>query len=136
MIYFISGHRDITKEEFDKFYIPKINEAIEIAFSDDTRFVVGDYEGADIMAQKYLKTLCEDGRLNYSQVSVYHMFDSPRHLASDKFNLVGGFKGDVERDSAMTEASDKDIAFIRKGNWTSGTSQNILRRYEKLEKKS
>ena len=136
MIYFISGHRDITNEEFDKFYIPKINEAIEVAFRDNTRFVVGDYEGADIMAQEYLKTLCEEGRLNYSQVSVYYMFDSPRHLASDKFNLVGGFKGDVERDSAMTEASDKDIAFIRKGKWTSGTAQNILRRYEKLEKKS
>ena len=132
MIYFISGHRDITHEEFDKFYVPKINEAI----SDVTRFVVGDYEGADIMAQEYLKTLCEEGRLKYSQISVYHMFDSPRHLASDKFTLVGGFKGDVERDTAMTEASDKDIAFIRKGKWTSGTAQNILRRYEKLEKKS
>ena len=127
MIYFISGHRDITNEEFDKFYIPKINEALEVAFRDNTRFVVGDYEGVDIMAQEYLKTLCEEGRLNYSQVSVYHMFDSPRHLASED---------DVERDSAMTEASDKDIAFIRKGNWTSGTAQNILRRYEKLEKKS
>ena len=131
MVYFISGRRDITHEEFDKFYVPKINEAI----SDVTRFVVGDYEGADIMAQEYLRTLCEEGRLNYSQVTVYHMSDSPHHLASDKFNLVGGFKGDVERDSAMTEASDKDIAVIRKGKWTSGTAQNILRRYEKLEKK-
>ena len=116
MIYFISGHRDTTKEEFDNFYIPKINEAIEEDFSDTTRFVVGDYEGADIMAQEYLKALCEEGRLNYSQVTVYHMFDSPRHLASDKFTLVGGFKGDVERDFAMIEASDKDIAFIRKWN--------------------
>lgn len=122
MIYFISGHRDITHEEFDKFYVPKINEVIEENFSDNTRFVVGDYEGADIMVQEYLKTLCEESRLNYSQVTVYHMFDSPRHLASDKFTLVGGFKGDIERDSAMTEASDKDIAFIRKGKWTSGTA--------------
>ena len=136
MIYFIIGRRDITHEEFDKFYVPKINEVIEEDFSDNTRFVVGDYEGADIMAQEYLKTLCEEGRLNYSQVTVYHMFDSPRHLATDKFTLVGGFKGDVERDFAMIEASDKDIAFIRKGKWTSGTAQNILRRYEKLEKKS
>lgn len=136
MIYFIFGRRDIIHEEFDKFYVPKINEVIEEDFSDSTRFVVGDYEGADIMAQEYLKTLCEEGRLNYSQVSVYHMLDSPRHLASDKFNLVGGFKGDVERDFAMIEASDKDIAFIRKGKWTSGTAQNILRRYEKLENKN
>lgn len=122
MTYFISGHRDITKKEFDKFYIPKINEAIEKAFSDGTCFVVGDYEGADIMAQKYLKTLCEEGRLKYSQITVYHMFDSPRHLASDNFILVGGFKGDVERDFAMIEASDKDYVFICKGKWTSGTA--------------
>ena len=53
MIYFISGRRDITHEEFDKFYIPKINEAIEEDFSDSTRFVVGDDEGTDIMAQEY-----------------------------------------------------------------------------------
>ena len=46
MIYFIFGRRDITHEEFDKFYVPKINEVIEEDFSDTTRFVVGDYEGA------------------------------------------------------------------------------------------
>ena len=120
MIYFIFGRRDITHEEFDKFYIPKINEVIEEDFSDSTRFVVGDYEGTDIMAQEYLKTLCEEGRLKYSQITVYHMFDNPRHLASDNFTLVGGFKGDVERDFAMIEASDKDIVFLRKGKWTSG----------------
>ena len=27
-IYFISGHRDITQEEFDKYYIPELKKAI------------------------------------------------------------------------------------------------------------
>ena len=117
----MGGHNPLQKNLIS-FIVPKINEVIEEDFSDSTRFVVGDYEGADIMAQEYLKTLCEEGRLNYSQVTVYHLFDSPRHLASDKFILVGGFKGDVERDFAMIEASDKDIAFLRKGKWTSGTA--------------
>lgn len=123
-VYFISGHRDLTKEEFNKYYVPEIKKAIE---TEKPRFVVGDYQGCDIMAQTWLSK-------NYDPklVTVYHMFSSPRNLASRDFNLSGGYKTDIERDSAMTDISDQDIAFIRPGRWTSGTAQNILRRYEKL----
>ncbi|WQJ53862.1 MAG: hypothetical protein [Wendovervirus sonii] len=82
------------------------------------------------MAQQYLKDLCLDYKLDYKRVTVYHMFDSPRNLASDKFNLKGGYKSDEERDSAMTDASDFDIAYIRKGKEKSGTAQNIMRRHQ------
>lgn len=35
-----------------------------------------------------------------------------------------------DRDSAMTNASSEDIAFIRsKSKWDSGTAENILRRH-------
>ena len=80
-------------------------------------------EGVDFMAQEYLSEYPE-------RVTVYHMFDRPRNLYNPKFNTKGGYKTDVERDSAMTNESDKDIAFILRGLWTSGTAQNILRRYE------
>ena len=43
MIYFISGHRDLTIEEFKKHYIPKIDEVC--AFDKNAKFVVGDYWG-------------------------------------------------------------------------------------------
>ena len=45
MIYFVSGHRDITKEEFEKYYIM----ALRTAYYEDDKpeFVVGDYEGVD-----------------------------------------------------------------------------------------
>lgn len=49
MIYFISGHRNITEEEFKKYYVP----AIYSAYYNDSNFesfVVGDYEGVDKMA--------------------------------------------------------------------------------------
>ena len=52
MIYFISGHRDLTIEEFKKHYIPKIDEVC--AFDKNAKFVVGDYWGADTFAQDYL----------------------------------------------------------------------------------
>ena len=52
MVYFISGHRDITKEEFEKYYIPKIDTTLEN--DNNATFVVGDYYGVDIMALDYL----------------------------------------------------------------------------------
>ena len=123
MIYFISGHRDLTQENFDRYYAPLIQHAIE--HDQNSYFVVGDCNGVDSMAQNYLRDCGAE------HVTVYHMFKSPRYLASDKFSTKGGFKDDVSRDTAMTENSDKDIAVIGKGRWTSGTAQNILRRYER-----
>lgn len=121
MIYFISGHRDLTEAEFKKYYILKINKAL---FDDKyARFIMGDYQGADIMAQEYLVSLNE-----YNNITVYHMFDKPRNLASDHIKTKGGYKDDIDRDSAMTRDSDFDIAFVREGKVNSGTEQNIMRR--------
>ena len=122
MRYFVSGHRDLTVEEFKKYYVPKIDKVILL----DTNplFVVGDYWGCDIMAQDYLvqKDMAE-------HTIVYHMFRAPRqHNISIKY-LKGGFYTDEERDAAMTKNSDFDIAFVREGKWKdSGTATNIRRR--------
>ena len=125
MIYFISGHRDFTEKEFNTYYVPKLKEALK---DKNYKFVVGDYWGVDEMAQIWLsKNLSEK---EHHRVTVYHMFDKPRVCCSDKFLLSSGYKNDVERDSAMTNASNVDIAFIHSGRWDSGTAQNILRRFE------
>lgn len=60
-------------------------------------------------------------------------FDPPHigHVNDDCpiVHYVGGFETDRDRDSAMTNASSEDIAFIRsKSKWDSGTAENILRR--------
>lgn len=134
MIYFISGHRDLSYEEFEKYYVPKIEEVIK---SDPfAEFLVGDCDGVDKYAMDYL----------YSQTSkefaIYHMFDTPRNLPSNytfsgsikeimigRVAVIGHFKTDEERDSAMTRNSDFDIAFVKDGRWNSGTAQNIKRRH-------
>jgi hypothetical protein len=116
--YFISGHRDITEDEFIQHYEPILWEKIN---EPDVKFVVGDCQGADTMAQKYLKSM---GMKN--EVTVYHMFEDPRHNSG--FGLIGGFNSDDERDFAMTESSDKDIAWVKPGRERSGTQQNINRR--------
>ena len=112
---FVSGHLDLTPDEFDAHYRPVIDEALARGES----FVVGDARGTDSMTQNYLlgKT---------TAVVVYHMFANPRNNAG--FKTVGGFESDEERDALMTADSDRDIAWVRPGRERSGTQKNIDRR--------
>lgn len=128
MKYFISGHRKLTIEEFKDLYIPEIKKAVEN--DPDPIFLVAECEGADRMAQDYLSDILNEEDL--WRITVYHMYSSPRYISIPGILTKGGYKSDVERDAAMTADSDIDIAFIRKGQWTSGTAQNILRRRELL----
>lgn len=169
MTYFISGHRDITEEEFDEFYKPAILDAINESEDewDDCEFIVGDCRGCDEMAAKFIaehiKQTIED-TMDITNIpcslTIYHMFSEPRFRVgvqgedrgwyldccecsdhkedSDELYELeecpeifyrGGFESDTDRDSAMTKASDRDIAFLRsKSKWDSGTAENLLRR--------
>lgn len=129
-VYFISGHRNITGEEFSINYETTIDMVLEK--NPNCLFVVGDYYGTDIMAQNYLLDVLE---IEPERVFVYHMFDKPRNANPKVVNFVGGFTSDEERDAAMTKVSTDDIAFVRDHTKLSGTAQNILRRYRFLTKK-
>lgn len=129
MIYFISGHRNLSYEDFEKYYIPKIREVLE---NDPwAEFIVGDCKGADKYAMDYIYN--KTGR----KLTIYHMFESPR-------NIPEGYEPPIgieeildcsvstiseERDSAMTRDSDFDIVFVKDDRWDSGTAQNIKRRH-------
>lgn len=120
MIAYISGHLNITDDEFVEHYADKIIQAVK----DGHNFVVGDARGVDATAQLFIAGLVGS---KSPRVTVYHMFDSPRkNLASNK--PAGGFKTDEERDAAMTAASDYDIAWVRPGREDSGTAKNLERR--------
>ena len=123
--YFISGHRDITQEEFEKNYGSIIKNIVDNNSPGTIRFIMGDYYGVDIMAQNYLID-----NLNFppDRICVYHMFDKPRNIHPKIENRVGGFFYDEERDAAMTRDSHIDIAFVRDHLKLSGTAMNILRR--------
>lgn len=112
---FVSGHLDLTPEEFAQHYIRRLRQAVSAGHS----FVVGDARGADTFAQAWLSK-CSD------QVTVFHMLGKPR--VSYGFPLCGGFTSDEERDAAMTAASDIDIAWVRPGRERSGTAKNLARR--------
>lgn len=124
--YFISGHRNITQEEFNNNYGKYLTNLLtKTPSTANVRFIMGDYYGVDIMAQHYLIEV-----LNFppERICVYHMFDKPRNIHPLIDNRVGGFTSDEERDATMTRDSDFDIAFVRNHNKWSGTGANILRR--------
>ena len=114
----ISGHYDLSPEEFEAHYRPQLDDAIGAG----DRFLVGDANGADVLAQEYLYH-----RLGATdRVRVYHMLDRPRHNVG--FPAVGGFDSDEERNETMTRQSDYDIAWVRAGYEQAGTARNLLRR--------
>jgi len=132
--YFVSGHLDLTKQEFEMNYALSLRCALNAG----GRFVVGDAAGCDYMAQRWLAS-------NGASYAVYHMLERPRHCFGTGFGshdartrenaevpahltVVGGFKSDEERDAAMTMASDADIAWVRPGRENSGTARNLARR--------
>lgn len=115
--YFVSGHLDLTEAEFAEHYIPRL----DVAIADGAAFIVGDARGCDALTQLWLSAL-------NVPVTVFHMFDHPRHAFGTNVVLVGGFTSDAARDEAMTTRSDDDIAWVRPGRGKSGTAQNLARR--------
>ena len=114
--YFISGHLDLTAEEFADYYTGPLVRALEEGAS----FVVGDARGADSMAQDFLRAQGCD------RVTVYHMLEKPRYNMA--FATMGGYLSDPSRDAAMSHDSDADIAWVRPGREKSGTARNVARR--------
>lgn len=135
MVYFISGHRNLSYKDFEEYYIPVIDNII---WTDNAPiFVVGDCNGVDKFAMNYIYNTYNDRCV----LNIFHMFESPRNTPlnkkvcefdnnyEDNVFFFGGFISDEDRDSAMTKASDTDIAFIKDNRWNSGTAQNIKRRH-------
>lgn len=123
LCYFISGHGNITFEEWLNQYKPSIDQAL----AEEASFIIGDFRGTDTLSMEYLKD-------KTASVTITHCFSNPRYkadtggLLSNEWKYVGGFANDTERDTFMTENSDADIAWIRLGREKSGTAKNLKRR--------
>lgn len=127
MTYFISGHRDLTQFEFDKYYIPKISKVLDDDPNAD--FVIGDWEGCDKMALEFLLS-----QPIYNFITVYYVdYVHIKPFGADITNFENVYvkrrNNYNECDASMTHDSDFDIAWIRPGKENSHTSKNIDRRY-------
>ena len=127
MTYFISGHRDLTQEEFDKYYIPKISKILDSDY--DAEFVIGDWEGCDKMALEFLLA-----QPIYNFITIYYVGHT--HIKAfgeipTNFENVYTIQCNTydECDAKMTQDSDFDIAWVRPGKEDSHTTMNIKRRY-------
>lgn len=138
IIYFISGHTDITEEDFNLHYRDRILNAVD----EGATFVLGTAQGADTMAQKLLCELFKNDSKELDRITIYHRGDEPEvPLINDKIKTIGGYKSHTARDSAMTNDSDHDILWVRSieeckilygdkfnPKKISGTQQNLNRR--------
>lgn len=118
MIYFVSGHLDLTKAEFEEHYEPRLQQMID----EGSAFVVGDAPGCDSMAIDLIAPRSQ-------KLTIFHMFEAPRHKG-EMATYVGHFVSDEDRDAALTRASHADIAWVRpsKAGKCGGTERNLLRR--------
>lgn len=116
---FISGHLNITEQEFNKYY----REHVDMAITCGHDIIIGDAKGADLLAQRCCSSIQKRNYLS----GIIPEFTSPRNNTGS-WKTVGGFKTDDERDEAMTLASTYDIAWLRDPNRNSGTRRNIERR--------
>ena len=135
MVVFVSGHHNLDKNAFNKYYIPKIKELI---INDrNISFVVGFYSGCDNMFLEYINS-------NYINLNVTIYACEPEdYINASRFrreidNIIETSKNNIsviykntldECDKAMTEASNMDLAFIYPDRTDSYTAKNILRRY-------
>jgi hypothetical protein len=117
MRYYITGHRDLSKEEFSKIYIPEIDRIIRE--DSNAVFLVGVCEGVDLYTIQYLN--------KYSiPVQVY----GPNlDIKNDRIRLH--LYPSYEKSALeMIKNSDKTIGFIKPGRENSSfTALNILKRY-------
>lgn len=126
---FISGHTDLSQEEFETHYRTRIDEAL----SSNHAFVIGDARGADSMALQYLS-----GKT--TRVTIYHIGEAPR-VTCPGSKASGGFTSHKAKDAAMTAHSTYDILWVRSAEEQrqrlgaaydpkrlSGTEQNRRRR--------
>ena len=128
MRYFVSGHRDITFDEFFDNYVPLLDKVR--AEDSNAEFIVGDWEGCDMLTLEYL--LCD--LFPYPNITIYGVDKiriNPYGLTPDKYptvNIVLKTSYD-ECDASMTTDSDFDIAWIKPGKEDSHTAKNIKRRF-------
>ncbi|MFZ4931689.1 hypothetical protein [Chryseobacterium sp. Mn2064] len=119
---YVSGNGNVSWENFHKFYIEPLKK-IDLA---ECEFIIGDFSGADTMMMEFLKDKCEN-------VTILHVGKRPRYFANSfktktmKWNVIGGFANDLERDMFGIDLCSHFLAmdFNSDEKRKSGTLKNI-----------
>lgn len=119
---YVFGYEDLTEEEFVNHYEEKLFDAINNGYS----FVVSDKTNADIMTQKYLKSMLL-GELD--KVIVYHLNEEPKFNAG--FETIGNFDSQNTKVQEMLNNSQTDITWLRTNDKTSFVWKTLQKRKER-----
>jgi len=136
-VFFISGHINLTQQEFDLHYVDQIDQSIKKGGI----YVIGNAQGGDTMALEYLLKKGVDPK----KITIYfynRYGDSQSKKYIDRgLKVITEFKSYTNRDAHMTISSNTDILWIRpesenikllgsayKKGHVSGTEKNLLRR--------
>ena len=117
---FVSGSMSIKK--LDNLVLESLNKIMSLGM----QILVGDAKGVDKLVQEYCV------KNNYYNVVVYSIYNIPRNLMSDKFeikkisagNLIGR-KAQEKKDESMT--SDSDYSLVIWDGKSKGSFNNIIR---------
>lgn len=115
----ITGQQEeCTKERFDTFYKPAIDQAYKLG----AQFILGAADGADYHAGMYLEFLCPE------RVTIYDKGERDGRRAVERgFRLKNGFASYPARDEEMREKARGIIVYLFEHALTSGTFENVLR---------
>lgn len=136
---FISGHRNITQEEFTKYYTEEIDSFLRWVDKESSlgskslTFYIGDCIGCDSMAINYIAdyiTKHNTSNINIKLCMLCDTFSGQNNtIYNNKYiKIIKKFNTHEERDCYMTENTTYDILWVREGCWDSGTAQNYVRR--------
>lgn len=120
----IFGEDDLTDDEIEFNYYPKINQAMFLY--KDAKFVLGSNGGFDKKIQDYFMDILD---VDPEIIEVFYVGDTPEYINPKIVNKRCGFKDANEQDTAMMHSSAKDIAFVRSMTENSATSAKILERH-------
>lgn len=120
---YVFGNGNISFGDFIGYYEVHLRSLVAIS---GTSFIVCDFRGVDTLTMEFLKSETEN-------VSIYHIGDRPRYIPDrfrtkvSQWEFVGGFKTDIERDSAAIENCTHFLAidFNSDEARKSGTKRNI-----------
>lgn len=126
----ICGHIDITEEQFNKYYIPDIEELLKTYPKYIPTFYIGGANGTDSFAQDYIHKLghkmviCDKG----DQDNVKYPGEKTEH--------INGFKTYETRDKSMVSKCIAMVLFLRNEpkSLGSGSMRNFLSKVLDTEK--
>jgi len=121
----VCGHIDLSREEFDQYYVPDIKLLAENRPDFEFVFYIGGAEGTDRWAQEYLVehgygvVVCDKGEQNNVL---------PQYAEHPKVKHVNGFESYTERDQYMIENCRAIVLFLRNTprSLGSGSFRNLI----------